>query len=134
MWSREAIREQLQAERFDYQKVPLPHGLATEGHDRSGTAALVFSESLAGKSVLDVGCSLGFFCFEAEARGATDITGMDVHPDSIRKAKIIAAMKDSAVQFQLNNLETANFDRGFDVVLCLMSCIISTTRSECSIG
>jgi len=118
-WTREAIEQQLKLERFDYQRVPLPFGLATEGHDRSSTAAEIFGDDLAGKSVLDVGASLGFFCFEAEKRGATDVVGIDVHPESVRKARLLAEMKGSQAQFVVGNLESTYLDRKFDQVFCL---------------
>ncbi len=60
-WSKERIEDVLSRERFDYQKVPLPFGLHTRGHERDSTARLIFPGSLSGKSVLDVGSSLGFF-------------------------------------------------------------------------
>jgi hypothetical protein len=60
-WSKERIEDVLSRERFDYQKVSLPFGLHTRGHERDSTARLIFPDSLSGKSVLDVGSSLGFF-------------------------------------------------------------------------
>jgi len=91
-------------EHFDYQKIFLPDGSATQGHDRTATAELIFGSDLKNKSVLDVGCSLGFFCFEAEKRGASRVVGIDVHPGSIEKAKKIASIIGSKVNFLVGNL------------------------------
>ncbi len=119
MWSREQIESTLRLEQFDYQKVPLPHGLATTGHDRSDTARLIFTSDLTGRSVLDVGASLGYFSFEAEARGATSVLGIDVHPESVRKAKLLAEIKGSNVRFQASDIEDLPLAAPFDVVMCL---------------
>ena len=52
------IEELLHAENFGYQRVALPYGLSTPGHDRSETAGIAFPDSLEGKSVLDLGCGV----------------------------------------------------------------------------
>ena len=71
-WSRERIEELLRSESFDYQAIPLPHGLNTgTGHDRSSTAEAILPKDMSGQSFVDLGCSLGFFCFEAARRGAS---------------------------------------------------------------
>ncbi len=117
-WSKERIEDVLSRERFDYQKVPLPFGLHTRGHERDSTARLIFPGSLSGKSVLDVGSSLGFFCFEAEKRGAAEVQGVDVDPESVRKAKILADILESRVNFAALDLDNMPLGR-FDYVLCL---------------
>jgi SAM-dependent methyltransferase len=103
----------------DYQRILLPDGTATSGHDRSATANLIFESDLANKSVLDVGCSLGFFCFEAEKRGAQNVVGIDVHRDAIEKARSIAEISGSRVKFIEGDLEHAELPQRFDHVLCL---------------
>src|SRR5581483_11679778 len=75
-YSKEQIEKILAKEDFSYHRVNLPFGLHTPGRDRSRTRDLIFRESLAGKSVLDVGSALGYFCFEAEARGASRVVGV----------------------------------------------------------
>jgi predicted methyltransferase len=47
------------------------------GTDRSATRDLIFPKSLAVKTALDVGCALGYFCFEAEARGAARVVRVE---------------------------------------------------------
>ncbi|MCA0433864.1 MAG: methyltransferase domain-containing protein [Proteobacteria bacterium] len=119
MWTKEKIEDQLKTETFDYQKIDLPFGLTTHGHDRSDTARLIFEGDLKGRSVLDVGSSLGFFSFESERRGATRVLGIDVHPESVRKAKILASIKDSRADFLCKDIEDLPVQEPFDVVLCL---------------
>jgi SAM-dependent methyltransferase len=43
--------------------------------------------SFAGKSVLDVGCNEGFFCFEAMADGASRVLGIDSSSEFIARAQ-----------------------------------------------
>ncbi|MBX6320539.1 MAG: methyltransferase domain-containing protein [Rhodospirillaceae bacterium] len=118
-WSRGDIEQYLAKEKLDYQKISLPYGLETPGYDRSSTADLIFDESLAGKSVLDVGSSLGYFCFEAERRGANDVVGIEVHADTVRKARTLAEILGSSAKFIEKDLELTTLDRKFDYVLCL---------------
>src|SRR5947208_10062362 len=61
-YSKQQIEKILQEERFHYQRVNLPYGLNTPGRDRTATRDLIFPEPLSGKSVLDVGSALGYFC------------------------------------------------------------------------
>src|SRR5687767_4494713 len=104
-WSKDRIEQVLGANSFGYQNVPLPHGLDTGGDDRSGTAAVIFSEDLNGQSVFDLGCRFGYFCFFAEERGASRIRGVDIDPENIRKSRLLADMKGSAVQFDRFDIE-----------------------------
>lgn len=46
----------------------------------------------AGKTVLDVGCSCGFFAFEFVRRGAARVTGIDVGAHNIGKAQFCASV------------------------------------------
>ena len=70
-WSEEDIRKLIAREDFRYQKIELPYGMSTGGKDRSATAKAIFPDDLTGKTVLDVGCRYGYFCFEALKRGAS---------------------------------------------------------------
>lgn len=118
-WSRPRIEELLRTESFGYQRVPLPHGLATEGQDRSGTAKLIFPDNLAGQSVIDVGCSLGYFCFEARHRGAARVVGLDQGPENVRKARLLADVLGETVEFRVADVERDPLEERFDHVLCL---------------
>lgn len=42
---------------------------------------------LSGKSVLDIGCGSGVYCFEAARRGAAKVVGLDVAPTMIAHAR-----------------------------------------------
>ena len=119
VWSKGDIEALLAREDFAYQDIPLPHGLSTGGHDRSATADRIFPADLTGKTVLDLGCSFGFFCFEALRRGARRVVGYDVDPDSVRKARLLADCMGVEVEFHLRDIEREPLDEKFDHVLCL---------------
>ncbi|HXV23711.1 MAG TPA: methyltransferase domain-containing protein [Alphaproteobacteria bacterium] len=113
------IHRLLATEDLRYQKITFDDGISTEGNDRAGTADAIFPDSLAGKSVLDVGCNYGYFCFEAAHRGATHVVGLDFDPDSIRKATKIGKIKGIDVQFRLFDADRDQIDGKFNYVLCL---------------
>jgi 2-polyprenyl-3-methyl-5-hydroxy-6-metoxy-1,4-benzoquinol methylase len=118
-WSERRIRELLAAEDFAYQNIELPHGLATGGVDRSRTARAILPDDLTGKTVLDVGSKFGYFCFEAAKRGAKRVVGIDVDPDSVRKARLLADCIGLDVHFECLDIETDPIRERFDYVLCL---------------
>lgn len=118
-WSREEIEALLAREKYTYQMIALPHGLTTPGQDRTCTADLVFPADLTGKTVLDLGCNHGFFCFEAIRRGAARVVGIDHSPDIIRKARLLADAIGSAVDFQVRDVNTMALRETFDYILCL---------------
>jgi 2-polyprenyl-3-methyl-5-hydroxy-6-metoxy-1,4-benzoquinol methylase len=119
-WTRERIAAMLERDDFSYQRIELPHGLHTPGrHDRSATARSIFPDDLRGKSVLDVGCRLGYFCFEALKRGASRVVGIDVEPESIRKARLLADCLGAEARFEVRDVEHEPPAERFDYVLCL---------------
>lgn len=118
-WSEEQVKKILQENIFSYQKIELPYGLSTKGADRSSTAKQIFPDDMTGKSVLDIGCKQGFFCFEALKRGATKVLGVDVDPESIRKAQLLADCLGVEASFELLDIEKDPIKEKFDYVLCL---------------
>ena len=118
-WTKSAIEDLLRRESFKYQSVPLPHGLRTEGHDRAGTADLIFPDDLSGQSVMDVGSALGFFCFDARRRGADRVLGVDLEAENVRKARILAEVLSETVEFERRDIEHKPVEESFDHVLCL---------------
>lgn len=118
-WSKAEIEELLVREDFKYQNIELPFGLSTGGEDRSATASAILPNDLSGASVLDIGCNFGFFCFEAAKRGATRVLGVDVDPENIRKARLLADCLGLNVEFALLDIETDSLNEQFDHVLCL---------------
>ena len=78
--------------------------------------------SLVGKSVLDIGCNEGFFCFKAKQLGADYVLGVDHNPDFLERAQFRSENENLGVhnspEFQLATFDTLP-GRKFDVVLFL---------------
>jgi 2-polyprenyl-3-methyl-5-hydroxy-6-metoxy-1,4-benzoquinol methylase len=110
----------LEADDFSYQRIELPYGLSTSGrHDRSSTARRIFPDDLSGKSVLDVGCRLGYFCFEALKRGAQRVVGVDIDPENVRKARLLADCLGFEARFEQLDIDREPIRESFDTVLAL---------------
>lgn len=118
-YARADIVELLRTRRFAYQRVELPFGLHTEGEDRSQTRDIVLPRSLAGKSVLDVGSAIGYFCFEAEARGAARVLGVELREDRFRDALLLKEIKGSTAEFLRQDVVLDPLTEQFDLVLLL---------------
>lgn len=121
-YSKDQIEQILREEKFPYHRVDLPFGLHTPGQDRSATRNLIFPESMAGKSVLDVGCALGYFCFEAEKRGAARVVGTDLKGDRLRAARRLKEILGSAVEIQERDVLQDPMGEQFDYV-CFLNVI-----------
>ena len=71
-----------------------------------------------GKSVIDYGCNLGYFCFKAESAGAIGITGVDVSPTVLATTRSIAMVKNSRVHFEVAELKKYQPEK-VDIILAL---------------
>jgi SAM-dependent methyltransferase len=72
-------------------------------------------------SLLDIGCSDGYFTVAAARRGYRDVTGIDMRPDSIARAKFAASWFGvEQIDFRVGSVYELDriFTRKFDVVLC----------------
>jgi 2-polyprenyl-3-methyl-5-hydroxy-6-metoxy-1,4-benzoquinol methylase len=118
-WTRETISSALENNSFTYQNVSLPFGLKTGGKDRSQTAKRIFPDGLTSKSVFDVGCMYGYFCFAAEDRGAVGCVGVDIDPENVVKSSLLADIRGSSAQFRHLDIEADAVPGKFDYVLCL---------------
>lgn len=76
--TREELLQQVEAIRW-FHRIPLGPDLVTPGLDDSQAKLrrLHLPESLAGRTVLDIGAWDGFFSFEAERRGAARVLAVD---------------------------------------------------------
>ena len=75
-----------------YQRIPLGSGLYTPGEtkDTSDKLELIdLPDDLSGKSLLEIGCSEGFFSFEAERRHARRILSIDKSKSANEKFEIL---------------------------------------------
>lgn len=101
------VRQQVENEEYFFHSIELPGGLTTPGWSDPRTEKLPhfhLPEDLTGKRVLDVGCAEGFFSFEAERRGASEVVAIDSYPESIRRFNICRAALGSRVEAYLVNV------------------------------
>ncbi len=80
MTAREELLKEVEAVKW-FHRIPLGHGIVTPGIDDTAAklARVRLPESLAGRSVLDIGAWDGFFSFETERRGASRVVAVDSH-------------------------------------------------------
>ncbi len=67
----------LRTNRFEYQRIEIFKKNYTLGQDRSESLRFL-DKDYTGKSVLDIGCAYGYFCFEAEKRNAARVIGTEL--------------------------------------------------------
>jgi tRNA (mo5U34)-methyltransferase len=119
---KEWVRQQMEAEPYWFQKIEVLPGMFSSGWGDPVVEKLPYfglPEDLTNKRVLDIGCAEGFFSFEAERRGASEVVGIDSFPDSIRRFNITkAARQSNATAFLMNvyDLEPKRLGT-FDLVL-----------------
>ncbi|MDG2174764.1 MAG: methyltransferase domain-containing protein [Gammaproteobacteria bacterium] len=113
---------------FEYQQIQLPNNQFTQGDDRSPSLSLL-DKDLSGKSLLDIGCAYGYFCFEAEKRNALRVVGTELKRHRYIGANLIKQMTGAKSQILYKNIfdsplneEPGNDESGneeFDIVLLL---------------
>lgn len=90
-----------------------------EGKDRSPDYESIFSFPPMDKTILDIGCNLGYYSIRSALEGAKRVVGIDNHQAFIDEANKI---KD---ELSLNNVtfECTDFmsfpEEKFDIILCL---------------
>ena len=110
----------LEDEKLSYQAVELPGGVSTPGSDRSYLNDVIFGDDFKGKSYLDIGSYLGYFCIEAMRRGASEAVGIETDVTNVRQSRKIADLWNLKPDYIHGNFEEWEPDgRRFDVVSCL---------------
>lgn len=103
-----------------YQSIIYGGRVLMRGTDRSETYRLIFPSPPIGKSILDVGCHSGFYCFMAASEGATDCLGVDIDAKHLSRAnRVLQQYQIPNVQFINADALECKFPRAFDIVLCL---------------
>jgi len=72
---------------------------------------------VAGRSVLDIGCSSGYYGFVAKTRGAARVLGIDVDPIRIAQARVLRDTLELDVPLAVG--AEAAVGGSFDVVMCM---------------
>lgn len=104
----------------EYQKIRFRGKTYVNGTDRSRSYRQLFPDPPVGKSILDVGCNLGFYSLMALREGAKYCRAID--GDRACTDKLIQVAAD----LRLDNIDVVHsnvfeyaVDKDFDIVLCL---------------
>lgn len=77
-------------------------------------------EDLSGKTVLDIGCNAGFYCFEMKRRGALRVVGIDFDESYLAQARFAAKVTGLDIEFRkMSVFEIGSLGERFDLVLFL---------------
>lgn len=102
-----------------YQKIKFGD-IDIEGVDRYPDVKKIFKGGIENKTLLDIGCNIGYYCFEAAFRGAQYCLGVDNHSVFIDDAnRIKLDLHIENVGFVLMDLFDLKVESIFDYVLCL---------------
>ncbi|NLS08145.1 methyltransferase domain-containing protein [Rhizobium sp. P32RR-XVIII] len=111
---------------IDYQKLTLPRGVTsvnrTYGHVSEGrvkTFNILRDRTLAGRSVLDIGCATGDFLLRYERYGASALMGIELNHMRWSAAVAVAKLLHSRAEIRLENFLTAPISQKYDDVLIL---------------
>ena len=105
-------------------RINVGHGIVTPGREDSSKELrrLQIDSTLSGKSVLDIGCSDGYFSFACEQRGAT-VTAIDdftssPNNDGVNGFSIAAELLGSNVEFiEMSVYDIDQLEKQFDAIL-----------------
>jgi tRNA (mo5U34)-methyltransferase len=80
--------------------------------------ANVIPQSLAGKSVLDIGCNAGFYAMEMKRRGAARVVGLDSDDEYLAQARFAADVSGLDIEFRkLSVYDVGALGERFDLVI-----------------
>ena len=68
--------------------------------------------------ILDIGCGTGRHSLELARRGY-NVTGIDLSPDMIRKARALAVKENLTIDLQVRDARDFNFEGSFDLAIML---------------
>jgi 2-polyprenyl-3-methyl-5-hydroxy-6-metoxy-1,4-benzoquinol methylase len=104
-YSEAEITEIAKDTHFEYQQILLPSQQLTTGNDRSATFEIIKKEiTLIGKTVLDIGCAYGYFCFQSEKAGAKYVQGSELKRHRFIGCNILKHIFASDCEFTSNNI------------------------------
>jgi len=118
-YTKEQIEKIISEHKFEYQKIALPYDLSTPGSERDTDLDTILGGIIENKSVLDIGSAYGYFCFEAEKRGASYVCGTELKEHRFKGAKLLKDIKGSSVDFLNFDILEKPINKQFDIVLLL---------------
>ena len=105
-----------------YQPIVLVPGvveLKGKWHDATKECSDIILSEIEGKSILDVGCNVGYFLHEAKCRGATRAVGIDHDPIVIETALEVEAILQNGVEIIQMDAEEYIPPCHFDMILLM---------------
>jgi len=106
-----------------YQTINLPFGLKIQGynnnHEHASWDTISKMFDFMGKTVADVGCFNGYFCFEAKKSGASIVHGLDRCVPAIETAREISNIMGLEAEFNVFDVEKDALKRKYDVIMLL---------------
>ena len=118
-YTKQEIEAILAREKFEYHRIELPYGLHTPGQNRAHSLSVFFPDDFHGQSLLDIGCGLGHFCFEAEKRNAGRIVGLEFKESRYKQLLILKDILNSKIEVVNCNFEKDEYTGEFDYILLL---------------
>ncbi len=118
-YTKQQIEKIISENRFEYQKIELPYNLSTPGSERDSDLDKILGGEIEGKSILDIGSAYGYFCFEAEKRGASYVCGTELKEHRFKGAQLLKDIKNSSVDFLNFDILEKPINKKFDIVLLL---------------
>jgi tRNA (mo5U34)-methyltransferase len=80
---------------------------------------LGFPRDFSDKTVLDVGCSAGYYSFVARSRGARRVVGVELDPHYVQQARYLSNLLRLDVDFMNGDAHQIDASLGmFDIVIC----------------
>ena len=114
-----AFKEWVDANEW-YQTIHLKGGVTTPGKFRTDKRLEDFKKlTLAGKSVLDIGCNSGQYSLFSKAQGAARVVGLEPNEIRIQQARILAEYEGLDIEFVKGGIERVPELGRFDVVFCI---------------
>ncbi|MCP9626362.1 TIGR04290 family methyltransferase [Rhodopseudomonas palustris] len=78
----------------------------------------VVPDTLAGKTVLDIGCNAGFYAMEMKRRGADRVLGLDTDDEYLAQAKFAADVNGLDIEFRkMSTYDVGQLGETFDLVI-----------------
>ena len=103
-----------------YQTIHLKNGIVTSGKLNTEKRIKWFNQfDFYNKSVLDIGCNSGQYCFHAKKAGARNVVGIDVDEKRIYQAGMLALNEEIDVDFHHAGIEKVSEFGKFDIVICI---------------
>jgi 2-polyprenyl-3-methyl-5-hydroxy-6-metoxy-1,4-benzoquinol methylase len=119
-YSLEEMKGIIEEGQFEYQKIHINNELETKGHDRSTTFnSIAKNVEFREKTVLDIGCAYGYFCFRAEESGARKVIGTELKQHRFVGANIIKNFRGSECNFLYEDILKREPKETFDIVFFL---------------